>query len=395
MNTLTASVSIDAEFRALIPPLRPEELAQLEANILADGVRDPLVTWRGVLVDGHNRYAIATTHGLAFQVVERAFATRDDVVLWIVNNQFGRRNLSIAARTELAMRIEPILAAKARANMAAAGAKSAPGRPAEKGRQISDDLTTVSTKHEAAKLAGVSHDTYHKAKTVLRTATPEIVEKYRAGEMTTNQAYQHIRREEKEARREERRSDNAAKIAHVSDPLQIVATRAAKFATIVIDPPWDWGDEGDADQMGRARPTYQTMPLDDVLALPVREMADVDAHCYLWITNRSLPKGFALLEAWGFRYVTCLTWVKPSFGLGNYFRGQTEQVLFGVRGSQPLKRHDVGTVFHAARGSGGHSSKPDAFYALVESCSPGPYLEMFSRRLRDGWMSWGEVSNAA
>jgi N6-adenosine-specific RNA methylase IME4 len=78
--------------------------------------------------------------------------------------------------------------------------------------------------------------------------------------------------------------------------------------------------------------------------------------------------------------------------MGNYFRGQTEQILFAVKGSQPLKRKDVGTLFTAPRGPNGHSSKPVEFYDLVESCSPGPFLEMFSRSKRDGWVAWGEGS---
>ena len=129
------------------------------------------------------------------------------------------------------------------------------------------------------------------------------------------------------------------------------------------------------------------------IELPVDKLADDDCHIYLWITNRSLPKGFALLEKWGFRYITTLTWCKPSFGMGNYFRGSTEHVLFGVRGSQPLKRKNVGTWFSAPRGPLGHSSKPVEFYDLVESCSPGPSLEMFARGNRDGWVSWGADAN--
>jgi N6-adenosine-specific RNA methylase IME4 len=111
----------------------------------------------------------------------------------------------------------------------------------------------------------------------------------------------------------------------------------------------------------------------------------------LWVTNRSLPKAFRLIEAWGFRYITCLTWVKPSIGMGNYFRGSTEQVLFAVKGSQMLKRRDVGTHFEAKRGDG-HSAKPDEFYSLVESCSYGPYIDVFGRKERDGWTVWGENS---
>jgi N6-adenosine-specific RNA methylase IME4 len=85
-----------------------------------------------------------------------------------------------------------------------------------------------------------------------------------------------------------------------------------------------------------------------------------------------------------------LTWGKKSFGLGNYFRGQSEHILFGVKGSQMLKRKDVGTMLPQwERGKGGHSSKPEEVYALIESCSPGPYLEMFSRTDRKNWTRWG------
>ena len=198
---------------------------------------------------------------------------------------------------------------------------------------------------------------------------------------------QKLVREFKEERKESKREANRAIVRAVP---AIDAVSQVKFPTIVIDPPWDWGDEGDQDQLGRARPDYATMSIDQLKAMPIGDRADTDCHIYLWITNRSLPKGFALLEAWGFRYITCLTWVKPHFGMGNYFRGATEQVLFGVKGSQPLKRKDAPTYFNAPRGPNGHSSKPVEFYDFVESCSPGPYLEVFSRHERDLWVSWGQ-----
>ena len=191
----------------------------------------------------------------------------------------------------------------------------------------------------------------------------------------------------KEKEREKERDENRQKIAKAQTIEE--ALRSAKFSTIVIDPPWDWGDEGDVDQLGRAKPTYGTMTIDQLLALPVGNYADENSHIYLWITNRSLPKGFQLLEKWGFRYVTCVTWKKPYFGMGNYFRGQTEHLLFGVKGSQLLKRKDIGTIFEAPRGPGGHSSKPLESYKLIEDCSPGPYLELFARSNRQDWASWG------
>lgn len=161
------------------------------------------------------------------------------------------------------------------------------------------------------------------------------------------------------------------------------------FQTILIDPPWDWGDEGDIDQLGRAKPCYATMPIEDLLEIPIGNYADKNCHLYLWITNRSLPKGFMLIERWSFRYITCLTWCKPSIGMGNYFRGSTEHILFGVKGSLSLLRKDVGTWFQFPRGPHGHSSKPIEIYDLIESCSPGPYLEIFARNKREKWHSWG------
>lgn len=221
-----------------------------------------------------------------------------------------------------------------------------------------------------------------KLETLAPPRQAEIARAIADGKAETVQAAQRVIKEEKrELRREENRGlvDGAPPLIHMA---------GGRYQTIVIDPPWDWGDEGDDDQFGRARPTYATMPFEEIQALPVGSLACDDAHLYLWITNRSLPKGFALLQAWGFRYITCLTWCKPVFGQGNYYRGMTEQVLFGVKGSLPLLRNDVGTWFAAPR-SQEHSTKPEAFYSMVELCSPGPWLELFARSGRNGWVAWG------
>jgi N6-adenosine-specific RNA methylase IME4 len=191
----------------------------------------------------------------------------------------------------------------------------------------------------------------------------------------------------KEAKRKKKREQNR-ELVRATPPAIEMAQSGRRYQAIAIDPPWDWGDEGDVDQFGRAQPTYDTMSFEQVRELPVGELAADNAHIYLWITNRSLPKGFALLEKWGFRYVTCLTWCKPSIGMGNYFRGSTEQILFGVKGQLSLLRSDMGTWFSAPR-RGRHSGKPEEFYKLVEECSPGPWLEMFARKERNGWARWG------
>lgn len=185
-----------------------------------------------------------------------------------------------------------------------------------------------------------------------------------------------------EAKREQERLSDKTALSEIEPIPQ------GPFSAIAIDPPWDWGDEGDMDQFGRARPTYETMTLNEIKALPILSRSDTNCHIYLWITNRSLPKGFELLEEWGFRYITLLTWGKPSFGMGNYFRGQTEQIMFGVKGSLPLSRHDIGTLFNLPRGDN-HSSKPDEMFKILATCSPEPRLEMFARKEHQGWIPWG------
>ena len=360
-----SGVVVDPEFERRLPALSPEEFAQLEANILSEGCRDPLVVWAGLLLDGHHRYAICRKHDLPFRVVTVTLTDHRAALEWIDKNALGTRNL-----TKDALKI--VMARQFKAT------KKPAHRP-KKGSQTA----TLSGKTAAAigKAAGVDPATvYRAAKDVAELSAGEQ-QSIIAGE-TTIRATKHKHRE---CEKEKRRKENAKK----ADSCPTPTAAGVRFATIVMDPPWDKGDEGDVDQMGREKPSYATMPIGDITALPVPDLVDVDCHLYLWITNRSLPKGFALLEAWGFRYITCITWVKPSFGMGNYFRGQTEQVLFGVKGSQSLKRKNAPTVFAADRGPDGHSSKPPAFLEFVESCSPGPYLEMFARSGRKGWTAWG------
>lgn len=155
------------------------------------------------------------------------------------------------------------------------------------------------------------------------------------------------------------------------------------FPTVVVDPPWRYDNVA---TRGAAEDHYPTMSLAELAELDIPSA--VDGHVYLWVTNAFLADGFDLLDAWDYRYKTTLTWCKPQIGLGNYFRNNTEHVLFGVRGSAPTNANDIGTWFLADRTQ--HSAKPESFYDIVERSSPGPFLEMFARRRRFGWHTWGD-----
>ena len=146
---------------------------------------------------------------------------------------------------------------------------------------------------------------------------------------------------------------------------------------------------------------YSTMSMEEIYELPVEDFALEQSHLYLWVPNALIHYGLEVMESWGFTYKTNLVWYKirkdggpDGRGVGFYFRNVTELILFGVRGSlrtlQPGRRQ-VNIISSRKRE---HSRKPDELYDIVESCSPGPYLELFARHRREGWTQWGDELEA-
>jgi N6-adenosine-specific RNA methylase IME4 len=141
---------------------------------------------------------------------------------------------------------------------------------------------------------------------------------------------------------------------------------------------------------------YPTMELKEISELPVSKLAAAQSHLYLWVPNALLQEGLRVMEAWGFTYKSNLVWYKvrkdggpDGRGVGFYFRNVTELILFGVRGSMRTLQPGRTQVNILSTRKREHSRKPDEIYDLVESCSPGPYLELFARFRRPGWDQWG------
>jgi N6-adenosine-specific RNA methylase IME4 len=180
------------------------------------------------------------------------------------------------------------------------------------------------------------------------------------------------------------------------------ALSGQKFGTILADPPWQF-----TNRTGKVAPEhmrlarYQTMSQEEICSLPVSEVAAPVSHLYMWCPNAMLPWGLQVLSAWGFEYKSNLVWHKiradggpDGRGVGFYFRNVTELVLFGVRGknARTLAPGRSQVNFLATR-KREHSRKPDEQYPIIESCSPGPRLEMFSRGIRPGWTTWGNQAD--
>ena len=184
-------IVIDSEFQSLIPPLSEDEYRLLEKSILAEGVREPLITWNGTIIDGHNRYHICEEHGIEFRQTERQFPSREAAKIWIIENQFGRRNLSPYDRSVLALQLEPLYSAEAKRRMQAGGNSS------EVGRQNSDNPQR--TDEQLAKLAGTSRDTIRKVKVIEAEAAKgnetaiEARDAVKSGEKSIHKAYTEVR----------------------------------------------------------------------------------------------------------------------------------------------------------------------------------------------------------
>ena len=175
-----------------------------------------------------------------------------------------------------------------------------------------------------------------------------------------------------------------------------------KFRTVLADPPWQFQN-----RTGKVAPEhkrlnrYGTLTLEDIKALPVCDAADDASHLYMWVPNALLPDGLEVMKAWGFNYKSNIVWHKlrkdggsDGRGVGFYFRNVTELMLFGIRGKNARTLQPGRTqVNYIGTRTREHSRKPDEQYELIESCSPGPFLELFARGERPGWAVWGNQAD--
>ncbi len=171
-----------------------------------------------------------------------------------------------------------------------------------------------------------------------------------------------------------------------------------KFSTVLADPPWQFQNRtGKMAPEHKRLSRYPTLSLEEIKALPVQSALKETAHLYLWVPNALLAEGLQVMEAWGFTYKTNLIWYKirkdggpDRRGVGFYFRNVTEMILFGVRGKNARTLQPGRTQENIiASQKREHSRKPDEQYQIIESCSEGPYLEMFARGNRPQWECWG------
>ena len=372
-------LAINQNFQNLIPPLSPEELSALEASLKHEGCRDPLVVWHNTIIDGHHRYGICSKHGISFNIIEkRELETELDVKLWMINNQFSRRNLPTETRLALAYRFKELEAQKAKERQLA------------NLKQFSEKEETAETNHSTDRLPVTLRDNTENNKTL------EIIAQKAGVGYSTAFQYDAIQRkgsEEQKAEVAEGKSSIKKVYTQIQKAERLEKNRATewpkgKYRVIYADPPWQYGDERSG--FGGAIDHYNTMTMEDLKAMPVASLAEDNSVLFLWGTAPLLPEAVELINAWGFKYKTNIVWDKVRANLGNYTSVRHEHLFIATKGSGvPDNTTRVDSVQVVER-VGRHSEKPEEFRNIIETLyTYGNKLEMFARKSAEGWEVFG------
>jgi len=395
---------INDKFKRLIPPLQADERKQLEASIIAEGVRDAIVVWLTadedtgeevrIIVDGHNRHEICKANGIECPEVVKHFDNEADVMKWMILNQFGRRNISTYQRGVLALELEGLFAEDAKRRQIEAGEIGRMhghegGRGNKKDKPLVENSpqgvieeqkdTVKKTREHLAEIAGVSDNTITRIKTIEAKADDETKAKLQAGEMSVNEAYKAVKEKEKKEQRQDYIEQQKKEIEEGA----VIATEGL-FDVISIDPPWPYGREYDPNGSRVANP-YPEMSIGEIkkIELPLKS----DAVIFLWTTHAFLPDAFDILKTWNATYKATMVWNKKKIGMGAWFRMQCEFCLVGIIGKPFWNNTRYPEIIEEARRE--HSRKPDAFFDLVDSICAGRKLEYFSREKRQNWENYG------
>jgi len=378
-------MNIKKEFKDLIPPLTTEEFKQLENNCLAEGIREKILTWNGFIIDGHNRFEIATRWDLDFETESKHFDSEEDVKIWMANNQLGRRNLMDFVKGELYFIIEEL--EKEKGALKRVVSKLNNDNASKTKLSIIDN--DVIPKHNTQKIVSdkLGWSTGKKAMfdVVKKKAPEEVKAKLRTGEVSINAAYKEIKKEEKKAERIDVIKKQIEEIEQGELP-----ELEGLFDVVSVDPPWNYEGESknitSFDAVGRrVSNPYPEMTTDEIkkIKLPLMD----DAVVLLWTTHKFLPDAFDILKEWNLDYKATLIWNKEKMGMGAWFRMQSEFCLVAVKGKPYWSNTTYRDIISEPRRE--HSRKPEFFYKMVNNITLGRKLEYFSREKREGWLVYG------
>lgn len=365
-------LNINEAFRNLIPPLSDHELQCLEAEIRYwAGCYSPIITWNGTIIDGHHRYTICKKHGLPFKIEERQFDDEHAVMIWMIDNQMGRRNITDAAKIRLALKKEDVLA------------RQAEGRSLSNLKQNNTDVENLPPREIQGKVrdligqdAGVSGKTVDKFKYIEKHA-PEIADNLCTGKIVDGRrlsidgAYREVQRQERK------------------EKLKTTEFPQGKYRVIYADPPWDYKTGDNSKNTSDPEIHYELMSIEDICNMPVKDIVDENAVLFLWTTSYHIFESKKVLDAWNFNYKSMFIWDKVKHNMGCYNSVRHEILLIATKGScVPDNVELIDSVQTIERTR--HSEKPERFREIIDTLyKHGNKVELFARKKVEGWEGFG------
>ena len=378
-------MEVKEEFKNLIPALSAEEYAQLEANILEEGIREPIITWNGFIIDGHNRYDIATRFDLEYKTTSKHFASEESVKEWMILNQFGRRNLSNYQRSVLALELEEVFSKKAK--------EKELERKTTFAKSQKSSMQTLNTNKELSNISGIGQQTIARVKKIQAKAPEEVKAKLATGEVSINAAYKEIKKEEKKEELQEKKKEYEKRIeSNTNNEFKVdIFNTDNTFRVIYADPAWSYNDKQDTPQLGGASKHYDTMTITELSKLPVNKISEKNSILFLWVTSPLLEDAFKVVASWGFKYKTSFIWDKVKHNMGHYNSVRHEILLVCTKGSCTPDNKVLYNSVQRIERNNNHSEKPIEFLNIIDNLySYGNKLEMFCRTIKkEKWYGWG------
>lgn len=363
----------------LFPLMHGREFDDLIADVKANGLREPIWTYQGQILDGRNRWRACQQ--LSMEAATRTY-TGDTPLGFVISLNLHRRHLSESQRSMVAARLATL----------------SRGRPGE------NASIEAIPQPEAADMLSVGRASVQRAREVLTSGAPHLIAAVDAGEIPVSAAAAIARRPAAEqaeiveqARSQDKKVQLIARQRDIYKQREAIESGAitlpeGQFDLIVIDPPWPYRDgieQPDYDPHGhRASNPYPEMSLEKIGSIDVGSIAAPDCVLWLWTTHKFMRHAFPLLDSWGFEERAILTWAKDRMGLGRWLRSQSEFCIMATRGSPAVNLTNQTTVLHGPLRE--HSRKPAEFYDMVEQlCVSTRRIDYFSREPRDGWCQAG------
>lgn len=372
------------ELANLFPLMDESQYSDLVADIKENGLVESIVLHEGKILDGRNRYNACNDAGVEPNFVEYE---GEDALSYVISLNLNRRHLNESQRAMIGARL---------ANMKHGGDR----------KNQRENSTLDITNKEAAKKLNISDYSVKRAKQVQKEGIEDLQKSVEAGKVSVSAASdiatldkaeqevivakgedeilkmaKEIRAKKSEIRKAERIADI---IKQTEDIKNLDINFDKSYSCIVIDPPWGYGTEYDPNGRRAANP-YPEMTLEQIkdIKLPTTN----DCVLWLWTTHKFMRHSFDIIDTWGFRDVSILTWKKDRIGLGSWLRSQSEFCIMCVKGSPVVNLSNQSTVIEGKLRE--HSRKPDEFYSMVDSLCVGTKLDYFSREQRNGWDTFG------